>query len=114
MRRALFAALALSALMPLQALSGTVTVRSGDTLSDIADRYGVSVGSLMRLNGLRTSNHVEAGQRLRVPGPTVTAGAGRHTVARGESLSTIASRYRVSERDLITLNHLLVVLKKGM
>lgn len=106
MRRALFAALALSALMPLQALSGTVTVRSGDTLSDIADRYGVSVGSLMRLNGLRNSNHVEAGQRLRVPGPRVTAGAGRHTVARGESLSTIASRYRVSERDLITLNHL--------
>lgn len=106
MRRALIAALALTALMPLQALGGTVTVRPGDTLSDIADRYGVSVGTLMRLNDLRDSNHVEVGQRLRLPGPTVTAGKGRHLVVSGDSLSTIASRYRVSERDLMALNNL--------
>ena len=74
MRQALIAALALSALMPLQAIGATVTVRAGDTLSDIADRYGVSVGTLMRINGLRDSNHVEIGQQLRLPGPTVTAG----------------------------------------
>ena len=106
MRRALFAALALTVLMPLQALSATVTVKAGDTLSDIADRYGVSVGTLMRLNGLRDSNHVEIGQQLRIPGPTVTAGKGRHTVVSGDSLSTIASRYRVSQQALISLNNL--------
>ena len=106
MRRALFAALALTVLMPLQAIGATVTVRAGDTLSDIADRYGVSVGTLMRLNGLRDSNHVEIGQQLRLPGPTVTAGRGRHTVVSGDSLSTIASRYRVSQQALISLNNL--------
>ena len=106
MRRALFAALALTVLMPLQAIGATVTVRAGDTLSDIADRYGVSVGTLMRLNGLRDSNHVEIGQRLRLPGPTVTAGRGRHTVVSGDSLSTIASRYRVSQQALMSLNNL--------
>ena len=106
MRRALIAALALSALMPLQAFGGSVTIRPGDTLSDIADRYGVSIGTLMRLNDLRDSDHVEVGQTLRVPGPTVTAGRGRHTVVSGDILSTIASRYRVSERDLIALNNL--------
>jgi len=106
MRRVLFAALALTVLMPLQAVGTTVTVRAGDTLSDIADRYGVSVGTLMRLNGLRDSNHLEIGQRLRLPGPTVTAGRGRHTVVSGDSLSTIASRYRVSQQALMSLNNL--------
>ncbi|MEB3159109.1 MAG: LysM peptidoglycan-binding domain-containing protein [Synechococcus sp.] len=106
MRRALIAALALSALMPLQAFGGSVTVRSGDTLSDIANRHGVTLSTLMRLNNLRDANHVEVGQRLRLPGPTVRAGRGRHTVASGESLSEIASRYRVSPSSLVALNNL--------
>ena len=106
MRRALFAALAMTVLMPLQAVSATVTVRAGDTLSEIADRHGISVGTLMRLNGLRDSNHVEVGQQLRLPGPAVTAGRGSHTVVSGDSLSTIASRYRVSQQALISLNNL--------
>ena len=106
MRQALIAALALSALMPLQAICGSVTVRPGDTLSDIADRYGVSVGTLMRLNQLRDSDHVEVGQTLRLPGPRFTPGRGRHVVVSGDSLSAIASRYRVSERSLIAVNNL--------
>jgi len=106
MRQALIAALALSALMPLQAICGSVTVRPGDTLSDIADRYGVSVGTLMRLNQLRDSNHVEVGQTLRLPGPRFTPGRGRHVVVSGDSLSAIASRYRVSERSLMAVNNL--------
>ncbi|MGC6483836.1 MAG: LysM peptidoglycan-binding domain-containing protein [Synechococcus sp.] len=106
MRHALIAALALSALMPLQAMGGTVTVRPGDTLSDIADRYGVSVRRLMRINQLRDPDMVNVGESLRLPGPTVTAGRGRHVVRRGDSLSTIASRYRVSQNALIAVNHL--------
>jgi LysM repeat protein len=83
-----------------------VTVRSGETLSDIADRYGVSVGTLMRMNGIRNPDLVEAGSRLQVPGPTVTAGSGRHRVKSGETLSSIAGKYQVSGRDLMALNNL--------
>ena len=106
MQRALIAALAVSALMPLQALAGSVTVRSGDTLSEIAARYGVSIRTLVRLNDLRDSDYLYEGQRLRIPGSSVTAGQATHTVVRGDNLSGIASRYRVKERDLITLNQL--------
>lgn len=106
MQRALIAALAVSALMPLQALAGSVTVRSGDTLSEIAARYGVSIRTLVRLNDLRDSDYLYEGQRLRIPGSSVTAGQATHTVVRGDNLSGIASRYRVRERDLITLNQL--------
>ncbi len=103
------AALTLTALMPLPALAASITVKPGDTISDLAERYGVSVNSLMRMNGIRNSNHVEAGQTLRLPSGArgvVSAGSGRHTVRLGDTLGDIAGRYRVRERDLITINSL--------
>ena len=106
MRRTALTALLLTAWLPLSATAASVTVRSGETLSDIADRYGVSVGTLMRMNGIRNPDLVEAGSRLQVPGPTVKAGAGRHRVKSGETLSSIAGQYRVSGRDLMALNNL--------
>ena len=106
MRRTALAVLVLTALMPLSATAATITVKSGETLSDIADRYGVSVATLMRLNGIRNPNHVEIGSRLQVPGPRVSAGNGRHRVTSGENLSSIAKEYRVTERELMAVNGL--------
>jgi len=106
MRRTALAALLLTAWFPLSAKAASVTVRSGETLSDIADRYGVSVGTLMRMNGIGNPDLVQAGSRLQVPGPTVTAGSGRHRVNSGETLSSIASQYQVRSRDLMALNNL--------
>ena len=105
MRRTLLTVLALMALSPLTGHAASVTVKSGETLSDIAARYGVSVNSLMRLNRLSDANHIESGQTLRLPG-SVTAGRGRHNVTSGDTLSDIAVRYRVSERQLMALNGL--------
>ena len=108
MRLPSFATLALTALLPLSAAAATVTVRSGETLSDIAARYDVSVDSLMRLNGIKDPDHVEIGSRLKVPGQAAgaTAGPGRHRVSEGETLGEIAVKYQVSSRDLIALNGL--------
>lgn len=103
-RTALF--LVLTALLPFSANAASITVKSGETLSDIADRYGVSVRTLMRLNGISNPDHVEIGSRLQVPGPKVNAGSGRHRVTTGESLSSIAGRYRISEKDLMAVNGL--------
>ena len=107
MRRSGFAVLALMALvLPLSATAATVTVRSGETLTDIAYRSGVSVGTLMRLNNMSNGNYLEAGSQLQVPGPSVSAGKGRHRVKKGETLSRIASQYKVSSRDLMAVNGL--------
>ena len=109
MRSIVAAALTLSALMPLQAGAASITVKPGDTISGLADRYGVSVGRLMRANGIRNSDHVEAGQTLRLPSGArgvVSAGQGRHTVKGGDTLGGIAAQYRVKERDLIAINSL--------
>ena len=105
MRRTLLIVLAAMALSPIAGQAANVTVKSGETLSDIAARYDVSLNSLMRLNGISNSDHVEAGQTLRLPG-SVSAGKGRHTVQSGDTLSGIAAEYRVSERQLMALNGL--------
>ena len=109
MRSIVAAALTLSALMPLQAGAASITVKPGDTISGLADRYGVSVERLMRANGIRNSNHVEVGQTLRLPSGArgvVSASQGRHTVKGGDTLGGIAARYRISSRDLIAINSL--------
>lgn len=41
-------------------------VRSGETLWAVARRYGMEIGQLLRLNGLRTASTLRVGQRLRV------------------------------------------------
>ncbi len=45
----------------------THRVRSGETLSAIADRYRTSINLLMRVNNLRNAHRLWPGQRLRIP-----------------------------------------------
>ncbi|MFT6818732.1 MAG: membrane-bound lytic murein transglycosylase D [Myxococcota bacterium] len=86
------------------------TVRRGDTLSEIATRYGVSQGNLKSWNSLR-SDTVYLGQVLKVSGSgSSTASSGgstrTHVVARGENLSTIAARYGVSLANVKSWNNI--------
>ena len=43
----------------------TYTVRSGDTLSKIASRYGPTVSKIQKANGI--GSKIRAGQKLRIP-----------------------------------------------
>jgi len=71
------------------------TVRSGDTLSGIAWRYGVRVWAIVQANGLANPNRIYAGQRLLIPGGTTPPPGGGvwYTVRWGDTLSGIAWRY---------------------
>ncbi len=42
------------------------TIRSGDTLSEIAQEFGTSVSALTRLNGISNPDRIYAGTRIRV------------------------------------------------
>ena len=42
------------------------SVRRGDTLSSISDKYGVPVSTLRKLNGMGRSSGLQAGKRLRI------------------------------------------------
>jgi len=96
------------------ARSGSVTVQPGETLSEIADRQGVSLNRLMQANGITNPNMVIAGQKLVVPGARSTASAAAprplptapYTVKSGETLSEIADRFGTSTERLIQLNRI--------
>lgn len=45
----------------------TYTVKSGDTLSTIAERFGTTVKKLMELNGITDANKLRIGQVLKLP-----------------------------------------------
>jgi len=88
------------------------TVRAGDTLSDIADTYNVSVSSLKRANGLRSSR-IYPGKELRIPAPVekptekqAALGPGTYKVRKGDTLYDIARRFGVSISDLRRANGL--------
>ena len=114
MRRRSAAALALALLLPLPGLAGEVVVKPGETLSEIAERYGTSVQRLMQLNGLRSASDLWAGSRIQVPGAGGGggssrgggSGSGNYTVKSGETLSEIAERYGTSVQRLMDLNGL--------
>lgn len=83
-------------------MPGIYTVKRGDSLSVIAQRYNVSLAELKSLNSL-SSNTIHVAQELTIPG----IGAGEpeeHTVRRGETLSEIAQQYQVSLGSLRQVN----------
>jgi membrane-bound lytic murein transglycosylase D len=85
--------------------SGYHRVRWGETLSEIADEYGVSQRDLKAWNNLDAKGSIRAGQRLRVASPDAKASSARtHLVRRGDTLSGLAKRYGVSVSELRQAN----------
>lgn len=92
------------------------TVKSGETLSEIADRFGTSTEQLIQLNRISNPNLVVAGTLLAIPGrpnsavapPTSPAprNTKEHVVRSGENLSSIADNYGVSLERLISINRI--------
>lgn len=59
----------------LPANGGAYTVQRGDTLSQIAQRYGLSTAQLAAANGIGNASYIYAGQTLTIPGVTDTGQA---------------------------------------
>ena len=94
-------------------------VQPGDTLFDIALRFGTSVEALVELNGLTTAQVVWAGQVLKVAGaapptpppppsppPPPTAATVEYTVRPGENVSDVASFFGTTVEAIVALNGL--------
>jgi membrane-bound lytic murein transglycosylase D len=111
--------------------TGTYEVRSGDTVSQIAERHGMTVAQLRQLNNLSDDN-IRPGQKLRVTGggsqaapaapaapraqapppPAAPAGSGSgaaqgsYEVRSGDTVSQIAERHGMTVAQLRQLNNL--------
>ncbi len=98
----------------------TYTVRRGDTLSQIAAAYGVTVASIVEINNIQNPNLIFPGQKLRITDSSNTTlnqpveqtvsntNTTRFTyiVRRGDTLSQIARLYGVSVQYLVRVNNI--------
>ncbi|MEZ9698082.1 N-acetylmuramoyl-L-alanine amidase [Vibrio sp. 10N.261.46.E12] len=83
----------------------THTVKSGEYLGKIANRYKVSVADIKRENRLK-SETVRVGQKLRITVEVKDIPLRKHKVARGDYLGKIASKYGVSVNSIRQANKL--------
>ena len=77
-------------------------VRDGETIQDIATRFGTDVSALLWNNGLEAPSQVQAGARLTI----LPVRGVLHLVKADETLKSIAERYGSRLDDLIAANAL--------
>lgn len=92
-------------------------IRSGDSLSEIAERYGVSTSSLRRWNNLR-NNRIYAGKTLKIYESSVGSSSGgtevasdtsipeTYTIKKGDTISEIALKFNLSSDKIKEMNGL--------
>ena len=90
-------------------------VSDGDTVSGIAERYGLATAEVLAANGLGWSSLIFPGQRLALPGgasPDDTAPMpalpeiARHVVVEGDTVSGIAAAYGLDVANVLSANGL--------
>ncbi len=87
---------------------GVHTIAPGETLSDLAERWGTTVEEVARLNGITDPDRVRIGQELVIPasagGPAAPVLPISHTIAPGDNLWDLAARWGTSVEEIANLN----------
>lgn len=76
------------------------TVQRGDTLGQLAQRFGTDVDTLARINGVANPNRIIAGTTITVPAD----GSRTHEVARGDTLGAIARGAGLTVAQVLAAN----------
>lgn len=84
-------------------------VKSGDTLSGIAKKYGTTYQKLAAHNGIKNPNLIKVGQKIEIPdaaavAPTPVVKSVVYTVKSGDTLSAIAKRYGTTYQKIAADN----------
>lgn len=113
-----FNAIAASEFYPAQVPDVSYQVKSGDSLSGIASQYNTTVAELVAINQLRDRNAIRVGQKIILPQrngvvPTLVVNNateipqdGEYQVRRGDTISTIAAKFKLTTTTLLALNNM--------
>lgn len=78
------------------------TVETGDTISTIARRFGVNVGTILWANNLSVRSTIRPGTTLKIPPVSGVL----HTVKKGDTLQKIAATYKADIEQINAFNKL--------
>ena len=86
-------------------------VKSGDTLSSIANIYNTTVQQIVEINGISNPNLIFPGQRLRIPVGSYNTEPNEmghivYTVRRGDNLWNISRKYGTTVQEIVQLNNI--------
>jgi len=79
------------------------TIRAGDTIYNLANRYNVSVDDILRANPGIDPNNLQIGQVICIPAPRCPGGT-LYTIRAGDTIYNLANRYNVSVNDILKAN----------
>lgn len=83
----------------------TYIVQPGDTLSEIAQRFGTTYQHLAAINGISNPDIIHVGQEIRIDGSEPTSDE-YYTIQPGDTLSAIAARYGTTWQWLAEVNEI--------
>ncbi|MGL4828224.1 MAG: LysM peptidoglycan-binding domain-containing protein, partial [Vibrio sp.] len=97
--------------VPRGQYQATHTVSSGESLWTIAKQYNVSYQSLAKWNGMAPKDPLRKGQKLVIwkdskPNPNGIIRTVTYKVRSGDSLSSIANKFKVKTTDIVKWNSL--------
>lgn len=78
-------------------------VRKGDTVSDIAESYNVTVDTILSANNILSARALRPDQLLKIPSMAGIV----YTTEKGDTVETVATKYEISTDRLIEANGLL-------
>jgi LysM repeat protein len=77
-------------------------VRKGDTVSEIAEMFGVSTNTILWANDLKRNQKLTVGNTLLI----LPVSGVKHEVAKGQNLGSIAKQYKVDVAEIVDFNGL--------
>lgn len=79
------------------------TVKSGDTISSITYKFGLSnISTLIAVNDISNVRYLKFGQKLRIP----SVDGLLHTVSSSDTLESLSAKYHVTVEDILDINDL--------
>lgn len=87
---------------PVSSQISTYLVKSGDTLSQIAQAYDVSINTIIWANDLTSANDIQPGETLVI----LPISGVEHTVVEGDTLASVAKKYAGDPTDIADYNGL--------
>ncbi len=80
----------------------TYTVKKGDTVSQIAAEFGITINTVLWANNLKATSYIKEGQKLKILPVTGI----QHDVKKGDTVLAIAKKYKAKASDIIAYNKL--------